>query len=65
MFLTIIFVLIGAMLLYGLGTLALAIWGDPSETVVLRIIGGFGAMFSGILGLVAGYLIGYRENNGN
>ena len=53
-----ILVLSSVAVLFGFASLVLAIASDPSDAVILRIIGAFGAMFSGIVGLVVGYISG-------
>jgi hypothetical protein len=44
------------LVLYGVGMTAVVLWG--SEPLGLRMITGFSAMFTGILGLGSGYLLG-------
>ena len=51
------------MILLRTGDPILAICGDPSDQVIYRLLGGFGAMFTGMIGLALGYLSG-RGGNG-
>ena len=46
-FIRLILILASVMILFGLATLVLAIAGEPSDKVIYRLIGGFGAMFTG------------------
>jgi hypothetical protein len=49
------------MLLYGAGMFAVVIWGD-SDSIATKMLVAFSAMFSGVLGLGSGYLLG--KSNG-
>lgn len=51
------------MILFSLGTVILSIIRDPSDTVSLRSISAITSMFSAVIGLVLGYLVG-RNGNG-
>jgi membrane protein DedA with SNARE-associated domain len=42
----------------------LALFGNPSQTLSLRVVGALGAMFSSVVGLIVGYLVGRRNGNG-
>jgi hypothetical protein len=44
------------LMLYGIGMTIVVLWG--SEPLGLRMITGFSAMFTGILGFGSGYLLG-------
>ena len=50
------------LVLFGLAATILAIVGDPSDTVTLRVLGAIGSMFSSIIGLILGYMVGKRTN---
>jgi hypothetical protein len=50
-----LFVLVG---LFGAGTTAVVLWGDPK--LALRMINVLAAMFSALVGLGTGYLFGSR-----
>jgi hypothetical protein len=61
--------LFGFMVLFGFGVTMLALFGNPSQTLSLRVVGALGSMFSAVCGLVIGYLVGRRNgqngvNNG-
>ena len=58
--LRLIMVLAAVMVLFGIATLVLAIAGEPSDKVIFRLISGFGAMFTGMIGLALGYLSGRK-----
>jgi hypothetical protein len=49
-------------ILYGAGMFGVIIWG--SESVANKMVVGFAAMFSGVLGLGSGYLLGKSNGNG-
>jgi succinate dehydrogenase hydrophobic anchor subunit len=51
------------MSLFGLGMLAAVLFTD--EALALRMINVFAGMFSGVLGLGTGYLLGSHAQNGN
>lgn len=52
------------LLLYGAGTLAMALFGD--DRLAAKMLTSFSAMFTGVLGLGSGYLLGQRAAaNGN
>ena len=51
------------LLLYGAGTLAMALFGD--DKLAAKMLTSFSAMFTGVLGLGSGYLLGQRAANGN
>lgn len=48
------------LLLYGFGMGASVLFGD--ENLAARMLTGFATMFSGVLGLGSGYLLGSRTN---
>lgn len=50
--------LAGIIALYGLGMIFVILFGD--ERLAARMLNGFAAMFSGLLGLGAGYLLGRK-----
>lgn len=52
-FVTALFILL---LLYGLGMMVVALFGESA--LATRMVSSFGAMFAGILGLGSGYLLG-------
>ena len=60
-FLRLIMVLATVMILFGVATMILAAAGEPSDKVIYRLISGFGAMFTGMIGLALGYLYGASE----
>jgi hypothetical protein len=49
------------LILYGFGMTAVIFWGDSS--LASKMLVGFAAMFSGVLGLGSGYLLG-RNGHG-
>lgn len=53
------------MLLFGVGVVVLAIVGNPSQTLSLRVVGALGSMFASVVGLVLGYLVGRNGKNGS
>jgi hypothetical protein len=55
--------LFAIMLLYGVGMVIVLLYSG--ETVALRMVGAFSAMFAGVLGFGSGYLLGSRNGNGN
>jgi biotin transporter BioY len=60
-FLIVIFCLFGFMVMFGIGVTILALFGNPSQTLSLRVLGAIGSMFSAVVGLVIGYLVGRRN----
>ena len=60
-FIRIIQILAGVMVCFGVATLLLTIFGNPSDQVIFRVLSGFGAMFTGMIGLALGYLSGRGE----
>jgi hypothetical protein len=50
------------MILYGAGMLIVILWGD--HVLASKMLNAFAAMFSGTLGLGAGYLLG-KNGGGN
>ena len=57
--------LIAFMFLFGLGAVILALATETSDTVSLRVVGALGGMFSGIVGIAIGYMVGRRNGNGS
>jgi hypothetical protein len=55
-FLRFFFGLLVVLLLYGLGMMAVIFFAN--EAIGLRMLSGFASMFSGLLGLGSGYLLG-------
>lgn len=51
------------LLAFGVGATILSLTGNPSDQVSLRAIGAIGSMFSSIIGLILGYMVG-RNNGG-
>lgn len=49
---------------FGAAAVILGIYSNPSDPVIIRVIGAFGAMFSGIVGLAIGYISGRGRGNG-
>jgi hypothetical protein len=49
------------MVCFGIGATILSLTGDPSDQVTLRVVGAIGSMFSSVIGLVLGYLVGRRN----
>ena len=47
------------LILYGAGLLTIALVGETG--IALKMIGGFGSMFAGILGIGSGYFLGRIE----
>lgn len=48
------------LVLFGAGTTAVILWGD--HIIGLRMVSVFAAMFSALVGLGTGYLLGTRRN---
>lgn len=63
-FLVIVGVLFAFLFCFGVGAVVLSITGDPSDQVSLRVISAIGGMFSSVIGVVLGYLVGRRNGNG-
>jgi hypothetical protein len=51
------------LVLFGAGTTAVVLWGD--HVVGLRMISVFAAMFSALVGLGSGYLLGVSRKGGD
>jgi hypothetical protein len=49
------------MTLFGIGAVILGLTHESSDTVTLRVVGAIGSMFSSMIGLVLGYLVGRRN----
>lgn len=49
--------------LYGTGMLIVVLWGD--HALGAKLINGFSSLFTGALGLGAGYLLGKNGKNGS
>ncbi len=56
----VILVLGGFMLVFGVGSLILVAINHPSDAIAFRLIGAIGAMFTGVIGLVIGYMTGRK-----
>jgi membrane protein DedA with SNARE-associated domain len=52
------------MCLFGIGATILGLVGDASDQVTLRVLGAIGSMFSSVVGLILGYIVGRRNGNG-
>jgi hypothetical protein len=50
------------LVLFGTVTTAVVLWGD--HVLALRMVSVFAAMFSALVGLGTGYLLGTRNGNG-
>lgn len=59
-FVRVMLILAVIVVLFGAASILLAIYLKPSDPVILRIIGGIGSMFAGLVGLAVGYLSGRR-----
>ena len=59
-FIRLIVILAVVMIGFGIATLILALEGTPSDRVIFRVLSGFGAMFTGMIGLCLGYLSGRK-----
>jgi len=57
-FLRVLIVFGAIMLGFGAAATILAIWGDASDQIILRVVNAMGSMFTGMLGLAVGYLGG-------
>ena len=64
LFIRVVYILVGLIAAYGLVVGVVLLFVDAEDDLVVRYISSFGAIFTGILGLCSGYLIGQR-NNGN
>ena len=65
LFLKVLAVLLGLAVLYGVCiTVILLTLDQPSDAVITRMISGFAAIFSGLLGFCTGYLAGAKNGNG-
>lgn len=67
LFIKILVALVAVAIGYGAAvTIIILTIDDPSDQLVSRFIGSFGAIFGGLLGFCTGYLAGVRRNgNGN
>ena len=63
-FVRMVLILAFVMLCFGVASMLLAIYTDASDPVIMRLIGAFGSMFTGIVGLIVGYVSGRGRNGG-
>lgn len=58
LFTRVVYLLTAIVVLYGAGIVAVLLFVQPDESVVLRFISSMGTIFSGLLGMCTGYLMG-------
>lgn len=54
-------IILGILTVYGIGMILVILFGPPD--IAGKMVTGFGVMFTGVLGIGSGYLLG-RNNNG-
>ena len=64
LFIKVIYVLVGVIVSYGVGAGVVVLLTGASDDVVVRYISAFGTIFTGLLGMCTGYLMGRRNGNG-
>jgi len=63
-FLYVLGALFGFMIMFGAGAIIVSLIRDPTEVVTLRVVGALASMFSAVVGLILGYLVGRNGNGG-
>lgn len=64
LFIRVIGALFLILILYGIGMTVVILSGN-NDVLGSRLVQGFATMFAGILGFSSGYLLAYRNGNGN